>query len=70
MTNDEYLIIVISLVGVRKTTVSEAVLTGVPILADLIKNYRVLEISCEGSPEHERAGLSKDKALIKAYNKR
>ena len=70
MTKVEYLIIVSSLVGVRKTTVNVAVLTDNPVLNDLIKAYRVLEISCDGSPEHEKAGLSKDKALIKAYNKR
>jgi uncharacterized membrane protein YdbT with pleckstrin-like domain len=58
------------MVGVRKATVDLSVLNAVPILDSLIRQYYTIEISCDGSPEHEKAGLSKEKVLIKAYGKR
>lgn len=37
---------------------------------DLLDEYFVVEISSEGSEQHVKAGLSKEKVLVRAYGKR
>lgn len=70
------------MVGVRKIVLDlETLLTlecatcGVktvrwPFLEDLLNQYNIVEICGEGSPEHRKAGLSKEKVLVRAYSKR
>lgn len=41
-----------------------------PVIYDLLKEYNVVEVHREGSPLHKKAGLSFDKVLVKAFNKR
>jgi len=41
-----------------------------PVIYDLLKEYNVVEIHRNGSPLHTKAGLSFDKVLVKAFNKR
>jgi hypothetical protein len=59
------------MVGVRKVPEDlESITANCPVLKDLLQEYYVVEISGEGAMEHTKAGLSKDKVLIKAYGKR
>lgn len=41
-----------------------------PTILDLLKKYRVVKICSEGSIEHSKEGLAKEKVLVKAYDLR
>ena len=43
---------------------------NVPVLLNLLSQYYTIEINGEGSKEHMKMGLTKDKVVVKAYGKR
>ena len=57
------------MVGAKKITLDLKILIDAcgPEIQQLLKEYNVIEISSTGSPEHTKAGISKDKVLVKAY---
>jgi hypothetical protein len=56
------------MVGVKKVIVEQSKLLKVG--EELLKEYRTISVFAAGSEEHSKAGLSADKVLIRAYNKR
>lgn len=56
------------MVGVKKVVVEKSKLLEAG--EKLLKEYQTISIFATGSEEHEKAGLSADKVLIRAYNKR
>lgn len=57
------------MVGAKKIILDLEALKD-PVLQELLNQYHVVQISCEGSKEHTKAGISKEKVLVKAYSKR